>query len=224
MKSPNPFAPVVPMLGCEVVAELKWENGQLAMNGLGPLHVYDKPLATSSPTKNTWGEKPRSGGTLESVVKQATRFRRGKPAADGGGGDLVPCLDDYRATASGDALVPTAVRSAGARDWHVAPVPVAHVCSSCDDDDDSDSRNESGRDSWRLTSGSSERELGAHGFTSSSMGSPENTSSEECSTEATTSEEDRDTVCRCRSQAISVLLIFYFCNVDFNLHKVHFKS
>nr|WIE96077.1 basic helix-loop-helix transcription factor [Loropetalum chinense var. rubrum] len=43
------------------VAELTWENGQLALHGLGSL--------PPAPTKPTWG---RAGDTLESIVHQAT--------------------------------------------------------------------------------------------------------------------------------------------------------
>ncbi|XP_057495172.1 transcription factor UNE10-like isoform X2 [Actinidia eriantha] len=221
---PNPLAPLVPMLGGEV-AELPWEKDQVARNGLGPPCVYDKPLATSSPTKNTWGERPGGGGgTLESVVKQATRFRHSKPTAYGGGNDVASCLDRRQAAATGDALVPCAAAPPGQRIGmcgegssarvgscsgsntsgkralkraKVARVPVAHVCSSCDDGDgdgggDGDSDSESGRDSWRLSRGSSEWELGSRGFASSSIGLPESTCSDEWSTEATT-RDDRDT-------------------------------
>ncbi|PON68901.1 Basic helix-loop-helix transcription factor [Parasponia andersonii] len=45
------------------VKELTWENGQLAMHGLGG-------LLPSGPTKPTWGF--RTGDTLESIVRQAT--------------------------------------------------------------------------------------------------------------------------------------------------------
>ncbi|KAJ6400386.1 hypothetical protein OIU84_015940 [Salix udensis] len=40
--------PDVPMLGYEV-AELTWENGQIAMHGLGPPRVPSKPVASTSP-------------------------------------------------------------------------------------------------------------------------------------------------------------------------------
>ncbi|XP_057510779.1 uncharacterized protein LOC130793156 [Actinidia eriantha] len=202
------------------------------MNGLGPPLVYNKPLDTSSPTKNKWGEKSRAGGTLESVVKQATLFRRenlpwtaaetischaSMTTAPPPPGTLWCRPPPQRwgkglaCAAWGARLVWDRVVVSNSRDKRplkrakMARVPVAH-------DDDSDSRSESGRDSWQLTSGSREWELGARKFTSSSMGSPENTSSDEWSTEATTN-DDRDTVCHCRSKAIFVLLIFYFCNV-----------
>lgn len=46
------------------VAELTWQNGQLAMNGLS-----SGGLLPTGPTKPTWN---RAGDTLESVVHQAT--------------------------------------------------------------------------------------------------------------------------------------------------------
>ncbi|XVF54373.1 hypothetical protein PTKIN_Ptkin05aG0176300 [Pterospermum kingtungense] len=54
-------AHLVPMSNYEV-AELTWENGQLAMHGLSG-------LLPTAPTKPTWG---RSSDTLESIVHQAT--------------------------------------------------------------------------------------------------------------------------------------------------------
>ncbi|KAA8541003.1 hypothetical protein F0562_024859 [Nyssa sinensis] len=53
---------VVPMSNYEV-AELTWQNGQLAMHGGGGV------LPSTAPTKPTWG---RVGDTLESIVHQAT--------------------------------------------------------------------------------------------------------------------------------------------------------
>ncbi|KAL6981721.1 hypothetical protein U1Q18_023343 [Sarracenia purpurea var. burkii] len=95
------------------VAELTWENGQIAMHSLGPPRVSNKPPFTaSSPTKYAW-EKPRAAGTLESIVNQATFLPHYKPAADGGDGDeLVPWFEHPRANAAApatvtmDALVP----------------------------------------------------------------------------------------------------------------------
>jgi hypothetical protein len=48
------------------VAELTWENGQLAMHGIGG-------LLSTTPTKATWGGgRAAAGDTLESIVHQAT--------------------------------------------------------------------------------------------------------------------------------------------------------
>lgn len=52
------------------VAELTWENGQLALHGLGLPRVQHKPHSSPSPSPSPW-EKPRAGGTLESIVDQA---------------------------------------------------------------------------------------------------------------------------------------------------------
>ncbi|XP_059443891.1 transcription factor PIF7 isoform X2 [Corylus avellana] len=55
------------------VAELTWENGQLAMHGIGGL------LSTTTPTKATWGGGRAAGDTLESIVHQATCHHNQKP-------------------------------------------------------------------------------------------------------------------------------------------------
>ncbi|KAL5999836.1 hypothetical protein ACLOJK_038123 [Asimina triloba] len=85
------------------VAELTWENGQLAMHGLGP------PRTTTSrpPPKFAW-EKPRASGTLESIVDQATCV-----PADKAMEEIVPWFEGHqRADASlpMDALVPCSHR------------------------------------------------------------------------------------------------------------------
>ncbi|KAK4416038.1 Transcription factor UNE10 [Sesamum alatum] len=121
--SSNSLPPdAAPSLDYEV-AELTWENGQLAMHGLGPPRLVNKPTLTSSPTKYTNWDKPRAGGTLESIVNQATGHLRSKCAVDGGGDnakELVPWFDPNRAaivnpstatatasiTVTMDALVP----------------------------------------------------------------------------------------------------------------------
>ncbi|KAG5522767.1 hypothetical protein RHGRI_034795 [Rhododendron griersonianum] len=54
----------VPIMPNYEVAELTWQNGQLAMNGLS-----SGGLLPTGPTKPTWN---RAGDTLESVVHQAT--------------------------------------------------------------------------------------------------------------------------------------------------------
>ncbi|XP_022895739.1 transcription factor UNE10-like isoform X1 [Olea europaea var. sylvestris] len=106
--------PTNPRLDYEV-AELTWENGQLAMHGLGPPRAPNKPVAASAGSnKYTW-DKLHAGGTLESIVDQATRQpSEGKAAVNGGGDELVPWFDHHRnmvnpdatATMTMDALVP----------------------------------------------------------------------------------------------------------------------
>ncbi|OAY31091.1 hypothetical protein MANES_14G083200v8 [Manihot esculenta] len=56
----------VPMSNYYEVAELTWENGQLAMHGLGGLLHSDQGTKATT----TWG---RTSETLESIVHQATR-------------------------------------------------------------------------------------------------------------------------------------------------------
>ncbi|XP_059633911.1 transcription factor UNE10 [Cornus florida] len=126
----------VPMLDYEV-AELTWENGQLAMHGLRHPRLLNKPPGNSSLTKDPW-EKPRAGGTLESIVNQATRLPHCKTAlVDGGGNDFVPWLDHQQAVAAAaatmtmDALVPSPNRAAEeVRSTHVPVVGTCVVGSS----------------------------------------------------------------------------------------------
>lgn len=93
------------------VAELTWENGQLAMHGLGPPRVPNKSISSY-------------GGTLESIVNQATRCippqQHIKSAVDvnkNGGEEVVPWFNNQDAatytppvpglvTMTKDALVP----------------------------------------------------------------------------------------------------------------------
>ncbi|GFQ02396.1 transcription factor une10 [Phtheirospermum japonicum] len=110
----------VPSLDYEQVAELTWENGQLAMHGLAATRVGNTKPSAAAIKYAAW-DKPRAGGTLESIVNQATtqHHHHPKPAADGGAGgknvnELVPWFDHHRAVADPpaaaavtmDALVP----------------------------------------------------------------------------------------------------------------------
>ncbi|KAL2491283.1 Transcription factor UNE10 [Abeliophyllum distichum] len=218
------------------VAELTWENGQLAMHGLGPPRVPNKPVATAAgPTKYTW-DKLHAGGTLESIVDQATRHPAdGKVAANGGRDELVPWIEHRRtmvnreATASAtmtmDALVPctnisTQEPSANVLE-SVSGIRTCVVgCStrvgSCSDAaaaalarvgresapdwiskaDQSASVSVSGRDSHQGTLDTCDHEIGA-GFTSPTLGSPENTSSDK---DWAKTGDDYDSVCHSRSE------------------------
>nr|UOF76181.1 phytochrome interaction factor 8 [Fraxinus mandshurica] len=92
----NSLTTHVPSLDYEV-AELTWENGQLIMHGLGPPRVPNKTTTNSSPTKYAW-DKPRAGGTLESIVNQGTRLPESKSTMDGGGisgCELVKWIDNH---------------------------------------------------------------------------------------------------------------------------------
>ncbi|KAA8515906.1 hypothetical protein F0562_019085 [Nyssa sinensis] len=234
----------VPMLDYEV-AELTWENGQLAMHGLGHPRVPNKPPTTSTTTKYTW-EKPRAGGTLESIVNQATGLPHRKTSLDGRGDELVPwfdhrCAVTATAAITMDALVPCSNRAVEQPSAHVLdsvpgidtcvvgcstrvgscsgastfdnskadealkrvngvariPVAAAHEWSSRDNSASGSAT--FGMDSRQLTLESCERELGVGGFTSTSMGSPDNTSSGKQCTNATTTDE-HDSVCHSRPQ------------------------
>ncbi|EOX96336.1 hypothetical protein QUC31_005517 [Theobroma cacao] len=243
----NSTAPDVPMLDYEV-AELTWENGQLAMHSLGPPRVPAKPLNSTSPSKYTW-DKPRAGGTLESIVNQATSFPYRNVSLDGGRDELVPWFDHHRAavaaaavasssaTMTMDALVPCSNRSedrtthvmesirglggtcvvgcstrvgscsgpTGTQDDGVlltgkrareARVSVAPEWSSKDQNASASAT--FGTDSQHVTVDSYEKDFGV-GFTSTSLGSPENTSSPRPCTKATTA-DDHDSVCHSRPQ------------------------
>lgn len=111
------------------MAELTWENGQLAMHSLGPPRVPAKPLNSTS----TWDKPRAAGGTLESIVNQATRFPQYR------GDELVPWLDHHHHRAAAvaaaasssaamtmDALVPCSNRSDDRTTAHVMEsIPVA---------------------------------------------------------------------------------------------------
>ncbi|KAK4798478.1 hypothetical protein SAY86_030804 [Trapa natans] len=146
----------VPVLDYEV-AELTWENGQLAMHGLGQPRVYLKPQPQSQPqpqalaaalpnSKYTWDKLPRGPvagtgtstgtGTLESIVHQAAntlpqRKQPLPPAFE----NLVPWFDRpagqhaSSATMTMDALVPCAAATASAEHQHqrLSAVPPACV-------------------------------------------------------------------------------------------------
>ncbi|KAG5579883.1 hypothetical protein H5410_050510, partial [Solanum commersonii] len=120
------------------LAELTWENGQVVMHGLGPRRVPNKPLSTPSTTKYAWDNKPHAaaGGTLESIVNQATTgipHHHNSPV-DGGGDrgddDFVSWFDDCLPeiqtttaidTIAVDALVPTSSTNTPNYNQQVAP-------------------------------------------------------------------------------------------------------
>ena len=236
------------------------------MHSLGLPRVPAKPLNSTSPSKYTW-DKPRASGTLESIVNQATCFPCRKASLDGGGDELVPWLDHYRAASAAaassatmtmDALVPCSNRSED-RTTHViesipglggtcavgcstrvrscsgsastqdellitekraraARVPVTPEWSSKEQSASASST--FGRDSQHVTIDTYEKDLGV-GFTSTSLGSPENTSSARPCTKATTA-DDHDSVCHSRPQAkfffsiiiacaCTLIFLFFFC-------------
>ncbi|XP_057980257.1 transcription factor UNE10 [Malania oleifera] len=109
----SPNSPTSHKLDYEV-AELTWENGQIAMHGLRP-RVLPKPHPSRN-NKYSW-DKPRSAaaGTLESIVNQATRFPIPKSSTTFPDGcpavphhaEIDPWLEQHRSVvAAPDALVP----------------------------------------------------------------------------------------------------------------------
>lgn len=109
------------------VAELTWENGQLAMHGMGLPRVTGKiqngggGSGGGAGSKYTWDNKPaRASGTLESLVNQGTRQCKNisfdintDDTGDGGANDLVPWFSDHHrqtptasAATAMDAMVP----------------------------------------------------------------------------------------------------------------------
>ncbi|GFS35539.1 basic helix-loop-helix (bHLH) DNA-binding superfamily protein [Actinidia rufa] len=185
---PNPLAPLVPMLGGEV-AEFPWEKDQSPSSSKPPVSATAKPSAYGG-GKDVVPclDHRQAAATGDALV----------PCAAAAPGQRIGTCGEGSSARVGSCSGPNtrgkrALKRAKVARVPVARVPVAHVCSSCcDDDGGSDSESESGRDSWRLSRGSSEWELGSRGFASSSIGSPESTCSDEWSTEATTC-DDRDT-------------------------------
>lgn len=218
------------------VAELTWENGQLSMHGLGLPRPAVKPLTTSG--KCPW-DKPRVGGTLESIVDQATSLP--PPTGD----ELVPWFAHHRAAPVAtaiDALDPCSKRRSSGQEssTHVPdPDPSRQgfskrmvesstrvgSCSVAAKDEtaaaaaaarkrmkvagEGSSREQSA--SRQVTMDTCEMDLDA-GFTSS-LGSHEHTSRGQPLSSRTkpTTVDDHDSVCHSRPQAIfRILPIFNF--------------
>ncbi|KAK7293386.1 hypothetical protein RJT34_16251 [Clitoria ternatea] len=216
----NSTAPDVPMLDYDV-AELTWENGQLSMHALGLPRVPVKPPANNNNNNNryTW-EKPRATGTLESIVNQAATLpHRPKSSLEGGGGQgaygnfMVPWFGTQRAVAAAaatasntmsmDALVPSSNRSEEHGNRRGLVGRSTRVGSCCGEGakvaQEMSGRDQSvsgsatfGRDSKHVTLDTCDREFGV-GFTSTSIGSLENTSSAKHGTKTTTV-DDHDSV------------------------------
>ncbi|ESQ37656.1 hypothetical protein EUTSA_v10028687mg [Eutrema salsugineum] len=156
----------IPMLDYEV-AELTWENGQLGLHGLGPPRV-------PAHSKYSTG----AGGTLESIVDQATRFPNPKPTDD-----LVPWFHHRSSRAAMDALVPEQ------QSQHVG---------SC-----SDGHHMAGKKRARVApewsaSGSQRLTMDTYGFTSTSLDDNSSSGGKPCT--KTTTIDDHDSVCHSRPQ------------------------
>ncbi|KAI8024160.1 Transcription factor UNE10 [Camellia lanceoleosa] len=208
----NSSCPDVPLLDYEVT-ELTWKNGQLAMHGLGPPRVPNKqPLAAA---KYPW-EKPRAGGTLESIVDQATTTCFPHPKTTAAASDLVPWFDHRAASASSsaataavtmDALVPCSTAGAAQEGISTCVIGRSTRVGSCSEVEEEEKKKRarvahvqewSSRDNSdrrQLAIDTCERELGVRGLTSTSM---ENTSSGKHWTKVTAG-DDHDSVSHSRS-------------------------
>lgn len=224
------------------MAELTWENGQLSMHGLGQPRPAVKPLTTSG--KCPW-DKPRAGGTLESIVDQATCLPPPK------GDELVPWFAHHRpapAASAMDALVPCSKRrssgqESSTREPDPDPSPEGFSkrvvgsstrvgsCSVAEKEEtaaaaasrkrmkvagEGSSREQSA--SRHVTMDTYEMDLDA-GFTSS-LGSHDHTSHGQPLSSRTkpTTVDDHDSVCHSRPQAIFPILPilnFFFYNLIF---------
>lgn len=206
------------------------------MHGLGPPRANNKPISSY-------------GGTLESIVNQATRCNddvplhlHGKSTVDRNkqsGDEVVPWFNNHNAVAyappatglvamTKDALVPCSRNTSNSdnqrsvhvpgidgsthvgscsgatnsRDWTVAPRmrvrPTRREWSSRADMISVSGSETCGGDSRQLTVDTFDREFGTTMYTSTSMGSPENTSSDKQCTNRTG--DDHDSVCHSRDQ------------------------
>lgn len=225
------------------------------MHGLGPPRANNKPISSY-------------GGTLESIVNQATRCNddvplhlHGKSTVDRnkqGGDEVVPWFNNHNAVAyappatglvamTKDALVPCSRNTSNSdnqrsvhvpgvdgsthvgscsgatnsRDWTVAPRmrvrPTRREWSSRADMISVSGSETCGGDSRQLTVDTFDREFGTTMYTSTSMGSPENTSSDKQCTNRTG--DDHDSVCHSRDQVYTNL---FYTSLYLILHMSRF--
>ena len=168
------------------VAELTWENGQLGLNSLGPTQV-------PAPSKNLRG----AGGTLESIVDQATRFPNPKPTDE-----LVPWFHHRSSRAGLDALVP---EQQSQPDTHVDSCSNGHPMAG--------GKRARVASEWS-TGGSQNLTFETYGFTSTSLDDNCSSGGKPCT--KTTTIYDHDSVCHSRRQAIpyfiTIHLLIKYCH------------
>ncbi|PWA89113.1 myc-type, basic helix-loop-helix (bHLH) domain-containing protein [Artemisia annua] len=185
-------------LGYEV-AELTWENGQVAMHELGHRRVPSK-----SQPETSW-DKPRAGETLEAIVTQATYQPYCKTHVVVNDNELVPS-----ATMASDALVPSA-RDAGCS-THVGscsndPSAFLNERVACGGDDGGcatvrcHDMTMSGCGTYE-TFDTYDGDTGGQRLIETSMGSPENTSS---GGDCLKSRSPDDSACHCRTKEVNVV-------------------
>ncbi|CAH8362477.1 unnamed protein product [Eruca vesicaria subsp. sativa] len=159
----------IPTLDYEV-AELTWENGQLGLHGLYPSRV-------PAPSKYSTG----AGGTLESIVDQATRFPNPKPTDE-----LVPSFHHRYLKVGMDALVPEQQSQ-----------PATGVGSCSDGHPMAGGKRARVAPEWSA-SGSQRLTIDTYGFTSTSL--DDNSSSGGKPFNKTTNIDDHDSVCHSRPE------------------------
>lgn len=157
------------------VAELTWENGQLGLHSLGPTRV-------PAPSKYLTA----AGGTLESIVDQATRFPNPNPTDE-----LVPWFHHRSSRAGLDALVPEQQSQ-----------PPTHVGSCSNGHPMAGGKRARVASEWS-TGGSQNLTIETYGFTSTSS-----SSGKPCTKTFTI--YDHDSVCHSRRQAILYHNVFFF--------------
>ncbi|XP_013610255.1 PREDICTED: transcription factor UNE10-like [Brassica oleracea var. oleracea] len=162
-------AAYIPMLDYEV-AELTWENGQLGWNSLGPTQV-------PASSKNLRS----AGGTLESIVDQATRFPNPKPTDE-----LVPWFHHRSSRAGLDALVPEQQSQ-----------PATHVGSCSNGHPMAGGKRARVASEWS-TGGSQNLTFETYGFTSTSLDDNSSSGGKPCT--KTTTVYEHDPVCHSRRQ------------------------
>uniref|UniRef100_A0A1J3HTF9 Transcription factor UNE10 n=1 Tax=Noccaea caerulescens TaxID=107243 RepID=A0A1J3HTF9_NOCCA len=162
----------IPTLDYEV-AELTWENGQLGLHGLGPPRV-------TAPSKYSTG----AGGTLESIVDQATRLPKPRD-------ELVPWFH-HRSSTTMDALVPCSNPQDQQR------VGSTRVGSCSDGYRMAGGKRARVAPEWSA-SGSHRLTMDTCGFTSTSLDDNSSSGGKPFS-KTTTTIDDRDSVCHSRSQ------------------------
>ncbi|KAL0745597.1 hypothetical protein Bca101_101911 [Brassica carinata] len=154
-------AAYIPMLDYEV-AELTWENGQLGWNSLGPTQV-------PASSKNLRS----AGGTLESIVDQATRFPNPKPTDE-----LVPWFHHRSSRAGLDALVPEQQSQ-----------PATHVGSCSNGHPMAGGKRARVASEWS-TGGSQNLTFETYGFTSTSLDDNSSSGGKPCTKTTTVYEHD----------------------------------
>ncbi|GER26358.1 transcription factor UNE10 [Striga asiatica] len=197
----------VPKLDYEGVTELTWKNGQLGMNGLVSARpaAAKPPSAAAAPAKYAAWDRPHAGGTLESIVNQATKY------AAAAAGVPVPLFEPRRATVAADAMVPSNNNASCNSNNNTNSVPCKNVESQLGTGTCGVGSCSGARAGVCTCVGASEsatcgreREFAGGASRSTSLFSPANTSSAG-GVYARNSPEDHDSFCHSISQACNCI-------------------